>query len=122
MKIKATKTTKPKAETANRITANIMRVVNMYPKGNAARVNTVGIWDAAKGVYRRGNSTKGVADIVACINGRHVELEVKAGKDKPSLEQLQRQQEIRRAGGVYEFICSTDAFTSFFNEFIAKNH
>jgi hypothetical protein len=62
-----------------------------------------------------------VADVVACINGRHVEIEVKAGSDKPRIEQLQRQQEIKRAGGVYEFIHSTDEFIRFFTEFTAKN-
>ncbi|MFZ1736018.1 MAG: hypothetical protein WAU31_03730, partial [Candidatus Moraniibacteriota bacterium] len=43
---------KPKGETANRITANIIRVVNTQPGCIAYRVNNTGIWDEAKQVFR----------------------------------------------------------------------
>lgn len=109
---------KPKGETANRITANIIRVINMQPGCVAHRINNVGVWDEAKQLYRKGNTQKGIFDISATIRGRAVWLEVKAGRDKPSQEQLIFQQEQRLAGGVAEFIYSTDEFLGWFKNYL----
>lgn len=118
------KTTKPALkkppETANRITANILKMINMQPNCSASRISNVGIWDAKNKTHRKSQTTKGVADVIACIRGRYVELEVKAGRDKPSVYQLQHQQEIQRAKGVYEFIYSTDQFEAWFTGFLKQ--
>lgn len=106
-RLKAKAAKQPK-ESANRITANLIRAINMQPGCVAYRINNVGVWDAAKGVHRRGNTQKGIFDIAATIKGQAVWLEVKAGRDKPSTDQLIFQQEIRGAGGVAEFVYSTD--------------
>ena len=98
---------KPK-ESANQITANLIRAINMQPRCVAYRINNVGVWDAAKGVYRAGNTQKGIFDIAAIMRGRPIWLEVKAGRDKPSQDQLLFQQEVRLSGGVAEFVYSTD--------------
>lgn len=95
-------------ESANRITANIIRAINMQPRCVAYRINNVGVWDAAKEVYRKGNTQKGIFDISAVIRGRAVWIEVKAGRDKPSPDQLLFQQEVRLSGGVAEFVYSTE--------------
>jgi hypothetical protein len=42
------------------------------------------------------------------MKGRAVWIEIKAGRDKPSTDQLIFQQEIRGAGGIAEFVYSTD--------------
>ena len=104
-------------ETANAITAAIIRVVNMRPRCVAYRVNNVGVWDAAKGVHRGGNTEKGLPDIWCCIGGRFVVIEVKAGKDRQSVFQAHRQSEIERAGGMYLLIRSKDEFLKWFSEF-----
>ena len=106
-RIKAKAAKQPK-ESANRITANIIRAINMQPACVAYRINNVGVWDAEKQVYRKGNTQKGIFDIAAIIKGRAVWLEIKAGRDKPSTDQLIFQQEIRGAGGIAEFVYSTD--------------
>ena len=98
---------KPK-ESANQITNNLIRAINLQPKCVAYRINNVGVWDAAKEVYRKGNTQKGIFDISAIIRGRAVWIEIKAGRDKPSHDQLVFQQEVRGAGGVAEFVYSTD--------------
>lgn len=118
-KIKGKAVSKPKAETANRIKANITRIVNMQPGCIAVRINNVGIWDAEKKIYRKSQTAKGVADVFLCVRGLYCEIEVKAGKDKASVEQLQRQQEVRRAKGVYEFVGSTDEFVALFNKLLS---
>jgi hypothetical protein len=106
-RIKAKAAKQPK-ESANQITANLIRAINMQPGCVAYRINNVGVWDAAKQIHRRGNTQKGIFDIAAIIKGRAVWLEVKAGRDKPSTDQLIFQQEIRGAGGIAEFVYSTE--------------
>lgn len=99
---------KPNTETANGITQNIVRAINMRPGCAAYRINNVGVYDKEKGVYRKGATQKGIFDISATMRGKSVWIEVKAGKDKPSRDQLIFQQEIRLAGGIAEFVRSTD--------------
>ena len=106
---------KAKPETANRITANIIRVVNLTPQSVAYRINNVGVWDAAKGVHRAGNTEKGLPDVWICTRGRFVVVEVKAGKDKLSIHQEHRRAEILRAGGIWFTAHSTDGFLSFWS-------
>lgn len=47
---------------------------------------------------------KGTADIHAIINGRHISIEVKIGKDTQSGHQVKEQSRIEQAGGVYLII------------------
>ena len=101
-------------ETANQITRNILRVINMQFGCVAYRVNNVGVWDEAKKFHRGGNTEKGLPDIWACIRGKFVVIEVKAGKDKMSEHQEARRQEIERANGVYFVARSTDDFIKWF--------
>lgn len=108
------KATKPKGESANAITANVIRCINMQPKCVAYRINNVGIWDEKKQIHRRANTQKGIFDISATIKGRSAWFEIKAGYDKPSQDQLIFQQEVIRAGGIAEFIRSTDEFQKLF--------
>lgn len=109
-----------KSETANRITANIIRATNLQSGCIAYRVNNVGVWDAAKGIHRAGNTEKGLPDVWGCFRGAFVVFEVKAGKDKMSDHQQMRRQEIERAGGVFLEIRSTDQFLEWITGFLAK--
>ena len=111
---------KPPKETANSITANVVRAINMQPKCAAYRINNVGVWDEAKGIYRKGNTQKGIFDVAAVVKGRAAWFEIKAGRDKPSREQLIFQQEIRGAGGVAEFVYSTDEFLEVFKKLLSE--
>jgi hypothetical protein len=105
-------------ETANRITANIIRMINMQPGCVAYRVNNVGIWDEKKQIRRAGNTEKGLPDIWACMNGSFVVIEVKAGSDKMSVFQKMRQQEVEKAKGVFLEIRSTDQFQAWLTQFL----
>ncbi len=113
------KVVRPK-ETANRITANIIRVINLQPKCIAYRINNVGVWDAAKGIHRKGNTEKGIPDISAIVRGRALWVEVKAGRDKMSEDQLMRKMEIERSGGLFFEARSTDEFLVFFRALLAE--
>ena len=109
-----------KKETANRMTANIIRAINMQPGCVAYRVNNTGIWDEAKQLFRKANTEKGLPDIFAVIRGRFAGIEVKAGRDKISQEQLHRKFEIERAKGLYFEARNTDMFLTWLSE-ILKN-
>lgn len=119
-KAKAAPKPKVKKETANGITANVVRAINMQPKCVAYRINNVGVWDAAKSIYRKGNTQKGIFDISATIKGQSAWFEIKAGRDKPSPDQLIFQMEVRNAGGIAEFVYSTDEFLQLFTNLLVK--
>lgn len=90
-------------DTANELTKAI--IAHLKHTGNfGARVNTTGLYDSKSGLYRQTNARKGMADISAVIAGVPVQIEIKAGRDKPRAEQLQVQAEYREAGGMYEFV------------------
>jgi hypothetical protein len=103
----------PNGETANQITRNVLRLANFQPGCVAYRVNNVGVWDQAKGIHRKGNTEKGLPDVIMIFRGRFIAIEVKAGRDKLSDDQKKRQFEIERAGGIYFECRSTDDFINF---------
>lgn len=104
---------KPVGETANQMTRNVLRLANFQTGCVAYRVNNVGIWDQAKGVHRKGNTEKGLPDVIMIYRGRFIGIEIKAGKDKLSDDQKKRQFEIERAGGIYFECRSTVDFIGF---------
>jgi hypothetical protein len=108
---------KKPVETANRITANIIRIINLQTGCVAYRINNVGVWDAAKNIHRKGNTEKGIPDIIACIKGEFWGIEVKAGRDKMSEEQCMRKFEIINAKGKFFEVRSTDEFLKIFEGF-----
>lgn len=109
---------KPPKETANGMTKRILTAINMQPGCVAYRINNVGVWDAAKGIYRKGATQKGIFDIAAIIRGRAAWVEIKAGRDKMSRDQLIFKQEVERAGGLAFVAYSTDDFLNWFTEIL----
>jgi hypothetical protein len=51
-----------------------------------------------------------MADITAVVNGRHVSIEVKTGRDKPRPEQMNVKRQIEDAGGIYIFVRTFEDF------------
>lgn len=64
----------------------------------------VGILKAEGAYYffpaTHGYGRSGVPDIVACVNGRFLAIECKAGKNKPTALQVREIENIRLVGGV----------------------
>lgn len=59
----------------------------------------------SEGVYyffpaTHGYGRSGVPDIVACVSGKFLGIECKAGKNKPTALQIKEIEHIRRCGGV----------------------
>jgi len=103
--------------TANGLTAFIIDFLRHYGF-YAARINIGGIWMAERGAYRESGSTKGVADVIACVQGHFCQFEVKAGKDRPRQDQLDQAEMTRFAGGHYEFIHNATDFVDKLREIL----
>lgn len=58
------------------------------------------------------NTKAGIPDILACVRGRWVAIEVKASNGKPSELQLYNRRQIRQAGGI-AIILYPDKFDEF---------
>lgn len=108
---------KAKGETANAITRNVLRILYAN-RAHARRINTTGVPDGNGGM-RTNTAQRGVADIHAIYKGRHLSIEVKAGKDAMSEWQRREEQDVTLAGGVYRIVRSTDEFLAWFTEWRA---
>lgn len=64
--------------------------------------------------------TVGTADISSIIKGRSVKIEIKM-KDKQSIEQIEYQKQVERAGGIYIIVHNFDEFHEFYKNFINEN-
>lgn len=85
---------------------------------HANRINTSGRKVGDKWIT--GTTKKGTADVALIIQGRSIHLEIKSGKDKPSDHQLKQQEQVRMAGGVYEFIHSPEEYFEVFDRYYCK--
>jgi hypothetical protein len=63
----------------------------------------MGTFDRATGRYRTAHkSAIGTADIVCCLKGgMYLEIELKLGNDKQSVEQREHETKVKQAGGRY---------------------
>lgn len=64
------------------------------------------------GKWIPGTTKHGTADIHAIINGRHVSIEVKIGRDRMSEAQHKTKTAIEQSGGIYWVVRSFDEFLS----------
>ncbi len=120
-----------KDTTSNGLTRCIVDFIT-HSGGTANRINTQGQVRKEKiqlafGNYRENitytpsSTRRGTADIHAIVNGRHVSIEIKIGRDILSLHQLKERERITRAGGIYyvarDMVTFTDwYFKTFSNE------
>jgi len=65
----------------------------------ATRVSTTGLM--RDGVWTKGNTRKGMSDLVAVVNGLAVFTEIKYGRDFQNASQKQVQKEVEQSGGIY---------------------
>lgn len=94
---------------ANELTKAI--VAHIYCNGGfAGRVNSTGTYKQSEGRYIHSGSRNGMADVNACIKGKHVQIEIKYGSDTPRPAQLQVKKEVEAAGGIYIFVKTFDDY------------
>ncbi len=85
---------------ANELTADIIKHIKLM-HGWSTRVNTMG--RVLDGKYIPGSTERGTPDIIGCIKGRFVSIEVKIN-DKQSPDQKEVERKIKAANGYY-FVC-----------------
>jgi|DEB0MinimDraft_3_1074331.scaffolds.fasta_scaffold00323_14 penicillin-binding protein-related factor A (putative recombinase) len=107
-------TSKKKATTAKQRLANrdkeleknientILDWINLRPRGFAFKVNTVGIYDASIGGYRKtGKYTlKGTSDILGLWHDKFLAIEVKTARGRVSAEQKAFIDKVKSQGGI----------------------
>jgi hypothetical protein len=80
-----------------------------YPESLFERKNVV-VADAGDRFIKAG--TPGQGDIGGCHRGRFVEFEIKKPGEKQTAKQRAREEDVRRAGGIYAVVHSpTEAFS-----------
>lgn len=81
---------------------SILDFLLLYP-GKFWKNNSVGVYDARKGVYRKARSVhliNGVSDILGVMNGKFIAIEVKSAKGRLSESQKQFLHDIQEEGGI----------------------
>lgn len=70
--------------------------------------------------YKSNNVFRGTFDIIGFRtgDGRHLEIEVKTGKDKPSPEQLVHYEKLKKSGAIAFFIGTLDEFEILIKPFL----
>lgn len=121
----------PKVKTANGLQLAIVNFLN-WSGHRAKRINNMGrlvnkVTTEASGNkftdkrWLKSAAGRGQADISSTIFGRSCQLEVKAGRDRPSEYQLKEQAKEQAAGGVYEFIYSIEEFFYWYDRFVVQH-
>lgn len=116
--------------TSNGLTRCILRWLELHGHW-ATRINTtgrklrdtvvvdvIGRGRTIPGRWVKGTTKRGTADIHAVIGGRHVSIEVKAGRDRMSDAQHKTKEAIESCGGVYYIACDFESFTQWYSNFI----
>lgn len=109
-------------KTANGLTRCIVDFIRSHG-GQAERINTTGMpivrqlpSGRTETTWRKGNTTKGSADISAIIGGKSVKIEVKIGHDRQSEAQKRYQKTVEEAGGLYYIAKDFTTFKNWYDE------
>lgn len=101
---------------ANSLTQAIKRCLELHGC-YVTRVQSQGQWNQALGRFTHSTTRRGTADLHAVINGQHVSIEVKWGKDRLSADQKKTAQQVQAAGGVYLVIKDYEIFWNWFVQY-----
>lgn len=85
----------------------------------AWRINTTGIYDPVLGVWRRrGKNERGVSDIIGCVDGKFLAVEIKnkLTRDRPSKDQVRFVKHVGKSGGVMIVVDDYNNFPAVFHK------
>jgi hypothetical protein len=107
---------KPSEMTTNELTHTIIKYLRA--RGHyAVRINVIGVFDEKNDTWRRSATDRGTADIHACVNSRHISIEIKRRTDRQSTYQKLVQEQVEQSGGVYLIICAFSDFHNWYYQF-----
>jgi hypothetical protein len=91
---------KPSTTNTNRLTAQVIKYLEW--KGHfCSRIQSQGQYHPGRGRWIKSKVKRGIGDIIACIEGKFVMIEIKYGKDKQSEYQKAIEKEVEKSGGDY---------------------
>ena len=103
--------------TANGLTSAIIDFI-IFSGGDAVRINCQGQVRKINGrmTWTHGSTRKGISDIHAIFQGRHISIEIKIGNDKQSDDQVKESERVRRAGGRYYVAKNMESFLEWWEQ------
>lgn len=78
----------------------IVQWLELRPHTVVLPIATTGIWDPMRGVFRKGTNKCGTPDLLVCVRGKFLAIEVKSETGKVSEAQAHMLEEISEAGGL----------------------
>lgn len=67
----------------------------------ASRIQSQGQYHPTRGRWIKSKVRRGIGDIIACVNGQFVMIEIKYGKDRQSPYQKEVEKDVKKSGGHY---------------------
>ncbi|MBD2752610.1 hypothetical protein [Spirosoma validum] len=101
---------------SNSLTHAIKRCLELHGC-YVTRVQSQGQWNQSLGRFTQSTTKRGTADLHAIIDGRHVSIEVKWGKDRLSADQKKTAAQVQQAGGLYLVVKDYDTFWNWFAQY-----
>lgn len=107
------------ATVTNSLTAAVIKYLEL--EGHyASRVQSQGQYSAKRGRWIKSTVKRGIGDIIACIDGQFVMIEIKTGKDKQSDWQKETERQVVKAGGKYWVIKEIGQFLEYYKTLLKK--
>lgn len=100
----------------NAITNYIVNFL-IYNGHFASRIQSQGQYIPKLNRFVKSKVRKGIGDIIACIDGKFVMIEVKYGKDRQSVEQKQVEKDVKKSGGQYWIIKTAEMFINHYESY-----
>ncbi|WP_128547770.1 hypothetical protein [Larkinella soli] len=109
-----------KTNTTNGLTRAILQTFEAFGF-YVTRVQSQGQYDPRTKRFRAGQTKRGTADLHGVINGQHVSIEIKFGKDRMSDAQRKTQQQIEQSGGIYYVARDFASFWTWFHSLLPSH-
>lgn len=96
------KPSQPKKSTTqtNALTSEVIKLL-LYKGYFASRIQSQGQYHPTRGRWIKSKVRRGIGDIITCIEGKFVMIEIKYGKDRQSVYQKQVEKDVKKCGGHY---------------------
>ena len=105
---------KTKTSPTNQLTSEVINYIRLHDKCDAWRINSTGTYRDGIG-FVQNKSIKGFPDVIACLNGRFVGIEIKVGADFQSEDQKAVQARIEASNGRYLIVKDLETFKTWFD-------
>ena len=110
---------KTKTSPTNQLTSDVINYIRLHDECDAWRINSTGTYRDGIG-FTQNKAIRGFADIIACLNGRCVAIEIKFGKDFQSEDQKAVQARFEASKGRYLIVKDLETFKAWFDSGFQK--